>query len=61
MKLDKRKPTPETHPVGTKLTIHTIDNMKIKGEIKEYTSDAVIIRTDRTLAKLHPYEIDFSF
>lgn len=55
MKLEK--PSPETHPEGTSVVIKTIDNMDIAGTIETYTSDALIIKTDKTTVRLHPHEI----
>ena len=51
------KISPETHHVGDRVFIQTIDNMEITGEIEAFTSDAVIIKTNRTTVVLHPHEI----
>lgn len=57
MKLDTTKPSPETHPVGLDVELKTIDNMEIKGRIEACTSDAMVIKTDRTTVRVHPHEI----
>ena len=57
MKLEK--PSPETHPVGLEVVLMTIDNLEIKGKIEAYTSDAMLIKTDKTTARIHPHEIYF--
>ena len=57
--MELEKPSPETHPVGTSVVIKTIDNMDIAGTIETYTSDALLIKTDKTTVRLHPHEIFF--
>lgn len=57
MKLEK--PSPETHPVGLDVVLKTIDNLEIKGKIEAYTSDAILIKTDKTIVRMHPHEIYF--
>lgn len=57
--MELEKPSPETHLVGTDVVIKTIDNMEITGTIEAYTSDALLIKTDKTTVRLHPHEIFF--
>ncbi len=49
--------SPLTHPAGTAVLLKTIDNMEIKGKVETYTSDAVLIKTEKSLVRLHPHEI----
>ena len=57
--MEMKRLSPIEHPAGTILTLKTIDDMTIEGEILEYTSDAFLLQLKGKdhIAKLHPHEI----
>lgn len=57
--MELKQLVPAEYPVGAEIELKTIDGMIIKGDIVEYTNDAVLIKLagKEHIAKIHPHEI----
>lgn len=49
---------PDSHPAGINTCLKLTDGKEVKGIVFEYTGDAVFIKTEDKLERVHPHEIE---